>query len=306
MRHSLPAAMLWLSFHTLALHAAGFEGRIHVSITQGSQTNTLLYTIGPEHLRIEATGGNGLNPINILEGKTGTLTLVFPNNQSFMRLKTTTPAAPAMRPGMAMMPMPPGGLPPGVGPQGEMSAFTSIPTMQMEQSPGPDTLAGPSGRAASNPPSIQLKSDKLPPGLGPQSGNPARWAMFTQMPPMSQGLEFMATGKTTNISGFACQQYVIKQSGETMEVWATDQLPPYLQYITSQAGHFGPRMLEQQWPGLLADRKLFPLLAILSYDSGVERLRFEVTSIHKETVAEPDATLFEPKADYREVEPRPF
>jgi hypothetical protein len=65
-------------------------------------------------------------------------------------------------------------------------------------------------------------------------------------------------------------------------------------------------MLEQQWPGLLADRKLFPLLAILSYDSGVERLRFEVTSIHKETVAEPDATLFEPKADYREVEPRPF
>jgi len=58
--------MLWLSFHTLALHAAGFEGRIHVSIAQGSQTNTLLYTIGPEHLRIEATGGNGLNPINIL------------------------------------------------------------------------------------------------------------------------------------------------------------------------------------------------------------------------------------------------
>ena len=128
------------------------------------------------------------------------------------------------------------------------------------------------------------------------------------MPPMmmNQKLELTATGQTTNILGFACQQYQLKQRGETMDIWATDQLLPYQPYVRNQPHRFGPRMLEEQWGGLVADKKLFPLVASLHYDNGAERLRFEVTSISTGKIVEPSEKLFQPPPDYNEIEPLPF
>ena len=128
------------------------------------------------------------------------------------------------------------------------------------------------------------------------------------MPPMmmNQKLELTATGQTTNILGFACQQFQLKQRGETMDIWATDQLVPYQPYVRNQPHRFGPRMLEEQWGELVADKKLFPLVASLHYDNGAERLRFEVTSVSTTKIAETSAKLFQPPADYNEVEPLPF
>jgi hypothetical protein len=150
----------------------------------------------------------------------------------------------------------------------------------------------------------------LPPGIGPQPGGAmagaAAPAAMPRMPMMNQKLELRATGQTTNILGFVCQQYELKQRGETVEFWATDQLLPYQPYLRNQPHRFGPDQFERQWAGLVADRRLFPLIASLRYDSGGERLRFEVTSVSTDKIAEPSEQLFQPPRDYTEIQPLPF
>ena len=64
-------------------------------------------------------------------------------------------------------------------------------------------------------------------------------------------------------------------------------------------------MIEEQWPGLLTSRRLFPLRAILHYDNGTERFRFEVKAIKPEKIVDNDGKLFQP-ADYLETQPLPF
>ena len=91
-----------------------------------------------------------------------------------------------------------------------------------------------------------------------------------------------------------------------MEIWATDKLFPFQAYQQDQPHRFGPRPIEEQWPELLKARKLFPLLAILKFENGPERYRFEVKSIKAEKIADPDGKLFQPPADYNELEPLPF
>jgi hypothetical protein len=123
---------------------------------------------------------------------------------------------------------------------------------------------------------------------------------------MNENLELKATGQNTNILGFACQQYELKQHGETMEIWATDQLMPYHPYIQNQPHSPRPRMMEEQWAGLMADRKLFPMIASLRYNSGAERFHFEVTTVSMNKVAEPDEKRFQPPPDYNEIQPLQF
>jgi len=167
----------------------------------------------------------------------------------------------------------------------------------------------------------------LPPGVGPQSapGAPAMPAAPNGMPvmppsgmgagmpampmmppPIMQKMELQATGQKTNLLGFACEQYEIKQRGETMEIWATDQLFPFQPYVQNQPHRFGPRMIEEQWPELVKARKLFPLLAILKFDNGTERFRFEVQSITPQKLIAEDEQLFQPPANYFEIQPLPF
>ena len=125
------------------------------------------------------------------------------------------------------------------------------------------------------------------------------------MPAMMQKLELKATGKKEKILGYECEQYELKQRGETMEVWATDQLIPYQSYLRNQAHRFGPRMLEELWPKMVKEKKLFPMRAVLRFDNGTERFRFEVKSVKAEKLKKEDARLFEPPADYFETEPLP-
>ena len=130
------------------------------------------------------------------------------------------------------------------------------------------------------------------------------------MPPMpmmpAAKLELQATGQKTNLLGYACEQYQLKQRGETLEVWATDQLLPYQPYLQNQPHRFGPQRIEEQWPGMLTSRKLFPLLASLRYDNGAERFRFEVQSVTPDKITDPDGKLFQPPTDYHEIQPLPF
>jgi hypothetical protein len=125
-------------------------------------------------------------------------------------------------------------------------------------------------------------------------------------PPMMEKLELTATGDKTNLLGLACEKYELKQRGETMEIWATGHLFPFQPYVQNQPHRFGPRMIEEQWGELLKAKKLFPLLAVLKFENGEERLRFEVKSVTPQKPEEQDSALFQPPAEYREVQPLPF
>jgi len=119
-------------------------------------------------------------------------------------------------------------------------------------------------------------------------------------------LELQATGQKTNLLGFACERYELKQHGETLEVWATDQLLPYQSYLPNQPHRFGSHLIAEQWPEMLASRKLFPLLASLRRDNGAEQCRFEVQSVTPQKLTDKDATLFQPPAGWTEIQPLPF
>jgi hypothetical protein len=272
---------------TFAANAFAFDGKIDVVITRGNDTTPLLYTVGETFLRIEITGSTWPNPIDIVDLKSGELTLVFPHNRSFMRLKSTAENPSAPSPGTPQMPTPP----PGIGPQ-----------------PNP-AAAGPGA------PPIPTSSAGLPPGIGPQSQGaagipsiPSMPAMPMMMPPMPmEKLELKATGKKEKILGYECEQFEIKQRGETMEIWATNKLIPFQDYMRNQKPRFGPRMIEEQWPELLTVKKLFPLRASLHFDNGPgknngpERFRFEVKSIMPGKIGNKD--LFQPPDGYNEIRP---
>src|SRR6185312_7225505 len=87
-----------------------FEGQIHATLTRDHQPEALLYTIGGHFLRVESAVTNGTSPTDLLNRATGELTLIFPHNRSFIRVKAATPGSkPA---GMPAMPqMPPGAMP---------------------------------------------------------------------------------------------------------------------------------------------------------------------------------------------------
>ncbi len=246
------------------LHSAfAFEGRIQVTLTRGGQPANLLYTAGTNYLRVENTVTNWPNPVDLLDRSSGALTLLFPNNRSFVHLP---PAALTPAPGAMPMPMPPPALPAG----------TSV-------TPPPGAPAMP-----------QMPQMPQMPAAG---GMP--------MMPMEQP-ELKATGETTNLLGYACTGYEIKQRGETMEVWATDQLLPFQPYVQNQPHRFGPQMIEEQWAELVKAKKLFPLLATLKFDNGMEHFRFEVKAVTPQTFTEKDAALFQPPPEYLEIQPLPF
>ena len=104
--------------------AQAFEGRIHATITQGNQNQAMLYTVGTNYLRVELTATNWPNPVDILDRQAGALTLLFPHNRSFVRLKPVVDNSPAP-PGFPQMH---GGVPPVAGSQPQPPGAPPMPT----------------------------------------------------------------------------------------------------------------------------------------------------------------------------------
>ena len=186
------------------------------------------------------------------------------------------------------MPMPPGGLPPGIGPQARAGNTPSAP----------------------NTPAMPMPPGGLPPGVGPQAHADAAPAM-PAMPPMHMmppggGLELKATGETTNLLNYPCARYEIKQNDQTMVIWATDQLLPFQMYLPAEPHRFAPPMIEEQWAGLVTAKKVFPLSAILTRENGVEVYRFEVQSIAPGKLTKEEARGFQPPEGCVELQARPF
>ena len=296
----IASLVLASSFILRPSYVPAFEGHIQATMAQGNQTNAMLYTVGTNFVRVEMTATNWPDPVDILDRNSGELTLLFPNNRSFVRLKPVTENSSPMPPGFPQMP---GGLPPGVGPQSPPAGLPAMPNLLAPQDISPGNLPG----MPAPPPMPAMPN--LPPGVGLQSspGGPAMPAMpMPVMPGMMQKLELQDTGLKTNLLGFACEQYEIKQRGETMEIWTTDQLFPFQPYVQNQPHRFGPRMIEEQWGGLLTAKKLFPLRVSLRFDNGAERFRFEVQSVTPQKLTDDDAKLFQPPTNYFEIQPLPF
>ena len=195
--------------------AAGFEGKIEIVVREEGETTSLLYRAAGDFLRIEISGSTAPNPIDLVDLKSGTLTMLFPQNQSFTRCQ------------------------------------------------------------------------------------PARSAG-------SEKIELQPTGKNEKILGYDCAEYEIKTRGESMAIWATSELFSFWPYQRNQPEHLGPRMLTEQWPDLLAAKKLFPLRAVGKSDGGAENYRAEVKSITPEKAREDKGKLFEPPADYTEIQALAF
>jgi hypothetical protein len=195
-------------------------------------------------------------------------------------------------PGMPAMPGPPQGLPPGIGPQAQ-------PDRDIPMAPArPDMPMPPGG---------------LPPGIGPQAGGsgmssrpemPAMPAMPMMAPEMA--LELKATGQQTNLLGYDCQRYEISQHGQTLEIWATDQLLPFQTYVTAEPHRFGPPIIEEQWGQLLTAKRLFPLSAVLRIGNGMERYRFTVQSVTPRKLSATEKAGFVPPENYVELQAPPF
>ena len=144
------------------------------------------------------------------------------------------------------------------------------------------------------------------PAMPTPSQMPAMPAMPMMTPPMMEKTELHATGQKTNLLGCACERYEIRQRNQTMEIWATDELFPFQPYLQNQLPGFSPRTIEEQWSGLLRAKKLFPLLAILKFENGIERFRFEVKSVTPRKLMDDDAKLFQPPTNYTEIQSLPF
>ena len=292
-----PAAALAAGLFILAFSAAAFEGRITAASTRGGQATALLYTVGTNSLRLEVTGSDRPNPVDVLDLRTGTLTLLFPHNRSFVRLPPASGPASASPPGFAP---PPASLSPGIGPQTGPPAPPAPP-------PGfpPTGLpsgVGPQAQMSNAPGFPAMPQMPSTPGMGSMPSMPA----MPMMPMPGEAMELKATGQKTNLLGFACEQFEIKQRGEIMEIWATGALLPFQTYVRNQPPRIGPRLIEERWAGLLTAKKLFPLRASLRFENGAERFRFEVLAVTPQTLKPEDAPLFLPPDGYFEIQPLPF
>jgi len=225
------------SEHVVDEEDHAFEGQIHATLARDSQPEVLLYTISSHFLRVESTVTNGTSPTDLLNRASGELTLIFPHNRSFIRMKAATARSkPAEMPASAM------------------------------------------------------------PGA----------ALIPMPPPAFEKLELRDTNEKTNILGFACEHFEMHQGGKRLDLWATDRCGAFQPYLRSQPVGAPASTIEEQWSELLKAKRLFPLLAVLKLENGMEQMRFAVTGVVPQNFAVESATLFQPPADYHEVLPLPF
>jgi hypothetical protein len=265
---------------------AAFEGRITATLQRSGESETLLYCVSSNRMRIERSETPQPYPQNIVNLASGDVTLVFPHNRSFVRINPATQNASVTPPGKPPMQSSP------------MDAAGQVPAQMPGLPSPPQKMAVPPSPGAAG----------LPGGIAAMS--------MTMHAPMMEKMELTSTGEKTNLFGLACVKYELKQRGEILEIWATDKLPAFQPYLANRQQRFGPRQLEDQWGDLLKAKKLFPVLAVLKFErpaaqpsaqpqtASLGRLLFEVKSITPEKIT--DESLFQPPPDYQEVQPFSF
>jgi hypothetical protein len=292
LNHGIAIALLFSQL----CRASVFEGHINAVTSRGGLQVALLYVVSTNFLRVEMVDTNRPGTVDILDRGSGTVTLVFPQRQCFTRLKAGSDAE---FQAVAVEASTPPEAPPTFDAPPRPANVTGAQRMT--------GFPGRPGLPAGVPPGIGPTNFARPPGF---AGMPTRPRM-TIAPSMQiavpgGGLQLQGTGLRTNLLGFSCECYEIKQWGQTMEIWATDQLVPFQDYLPNQPPHVGPPMIERLWSELLAAKGLFPFLAILRFDNGTERYRFEVRSVEPARLTSEEAKGFRTPKGYIELPPRSF
>lgn len=267
-----------------------FTGRIEATLTRGEEVQRLITIAGTNCLRIERGETDRPYAQNLVDRRTGEVTLLFPHNRSYTRLpRESGDGAKALPGGPALMPLQP--LPPtaalGAGPPSPASI-------------GPTNLPG----VAPPPPMPPMPA--LPPMPAAPHINAGGLPMMPPMAMMEAPLELKSTELTTNLLGFACRLYELRLRGEVMEIWAAQTNVPFAPWLAHPPPRFGPRRLEEQWGTMLAGKNLFPVLAVLKLENGPELLRYQVQSVRPQKPEEQSPELFRPPSGYHFLGPPPF
>ena len=130
--------------------------------------------------------------------------------------------------------------------------------------------------------------------------------MFKQIPGMSNmddaenssetfDINKYKTGKTKNILGHECEQWVFSDQEEDVEIeaWVTDELGNFMMMKSPMGGGFSPN-----WGSSFKGKGFFPLLVITRDEDGEETSRFEVVNVDQKGL---NNDLFSAPSDFEEL-----
>ena len=130
--------------------------------------------------------------------------------------------------------------------------------------------------------------------------------MFKQIPGMSNmddaenssetfDINKYKTGKTKNILGHECEQWVFSDQEEDVEIedWVTDELGNFMMMKSPMGGGFSPN-----WGSSFKGKGFFPLLVITRDEDGEETSRFEVVNVDQKGL---NNDLFDAPSDFEEL-----
>lgn len=108
--------------------------------------------------------------------------------------------------------------------------------------------------------------------------------------------EKFRTGKTMDLLGYECAQWIINDEQEEGEVeaWVTDELGNFMLMSSPMGGGFSPG-----WSSNVKNNGFFPLLVISRDSNGEETSRFEATEVNEQSL---DSDLFAPPSDFTEFQ----
>jgi len=104
------------------------------------------------------------------------------------------------------------------------------------------------------------------------------------------------TGETEKISGYSCDQFLVKTEGGEIEIWATKGLGTAGTFRTSISD---PLPGSSPWQSELLAQGYFPLITIERDSDGEELTRFEATSFQKKSIIE---SLFRVPSGYDKID----
>ena len=333
------------------------EGTFTLAIKRGELEQTVLYTRKGEQLRLEYPGKHiPAKPSNLIDTRSGEVKIVRPLNSTWtlvpakrlaVRKPSAFPEPPAppagtgARPGPAGVPgTPPAPINPDIpatppqpaAPQSPAGApaIPEMPTPTLpDGSPLPNGIGPqPGAGSARTVPGVNPGQPAVPGGLpiGLPAGIPTDMPM---MPGQTEEMKLSAGKESKTIHGYLCQRYVMTLPGEgEMTLWLSDaaDLPPFHLPL-----HEAPRARGRvdwlvQWPAVLRERKLFPMLAILRVapeqaakpteadtpatkiplKQGREIARWEITDISAKPISDQESSLFAIPLNYHQMESPDF
>ena len=230
------------------------------------------------------TATNWPNPVDILDINPGTLTLLFPNNRSFVHLKPATEAATVGAPGMSGMPMPPAGLPWGLARNQPRHPMWGHAT----SAPAHAVAIRRASHAYDASPTGYAEYASTPTGGWPAStvGN-AFDATNADARPTRGGTimpntkpELQATGPENQPPRVHLPAISTQAARGDLGNLGHRRVAPLPALLQNQPHRFGPRRDQGAVAGdARPAASCFQLLVSLRYDKGAERFRFEVQSV---------------------------